>query len=120
MDDLTYYTVEFLQKPYVKKRGIVDSLLDEFVTRIKNVSKTFKPHPSMYGSQNGDRVRFVHFFTNLTYYDVNLIANSFAREKTFDYTVKAFVKPKQPVLGKGGVIDNFFMKKKTLKEIFSY
>lgn len=112
--DLSFYTVEFVQKPYVKKRGIVNSLLDEFVARMKRSSNIFKPHPHMYGSQNGDRVRFVHFFSDASYYDVNLIANSFARDKTFDYTVKQARKPVPAAFEKGGLLT----RKVSLKEIF--
>lgn len=121
MSDLSLYTVEFLQKPYVK-RPIVDSLLHEYVGRIRRASELegqFKPHQEMFGSQNGNRNRFVHFYSTLPYYDITLISKSFAKEKTFDFLVKQFRQPAKPVLGKGGMIDTFLKKQVSFKELFS-
>lgn len=122
MTDLNKYTVEFVQK-YAKqkeskaKRPISDRVLNEFVDRIKKRGKTFVPHKFMLGEEDYGRKRFVHFFSDLTYYDVFTTAKKFSEDKTLGFTVMQFKKREESRFGKGGILE-YFKEKRTLKEMF--
>lgn len=99
------YTVEFVQKPYVK-RPIADSLLEELLVILNERSKTFALHKDVFGSQNGGYVRFVHFFSDLNFGYVHEIVKKYAEEKRFDFVIRQLAKPQdKKMYKKGGIMD---------------
>lgn len=107
------YSVEF--SPKWAKRPITNRMLDEYVEKVKNykTGMGFTPHPHMYGSQGN--VRFVHFFSDLTPFDIQNVSRTFAVEKRANFSVKGKRRPSENAFNKGGIV-NFLMQKVEMKE----
>lgn len=94
MQDRVYYIVEFVQKPYVK-RPIADSLLKEYIQRLMVIDGNLVLHKDVFGTGNGGRIRYVHFFSSKPLYDIRVVTQAFAKAKHFDQVIKMYRKPVQ-------------------------
>lgn len=103
------YEVEFTQK-FGKKWAISQSLLDDYVARMRALSKNFVPHTNLYGTTNNGMVRFVHFYSDVPFGYVHSATKDYAGEKRFGFTVKMKERkePPAPSLAKGGIIDSIW------------
>lgn len=123
--DIYKYTVEFTQRDYIKYksgkvRPITDELLREFLRTIESRSKEFKAHPDVFGMADGGRIRYVHFYSNLTYGYVNDIATKFAEAHRYKHMVRGWgmSDPKKNIMEEGGLV-GWLNQKVTLKSIFT-
>lgn len=107
------YTVEL--SPKWAKRPITDRMLQEYVEKVKNYKSGmgFVLHKDPFGNQGN--VRYVHFFSDLTPYDIQNVTRTFATEKRANFSVRGQRKPMKTVFNKGGVVD-FLMQKVEMKE----
>lgn len=107
------YTVEL--SPKWAKRPITNRMLEEYVDKVKNykAGKRFILHKDAFGNQGN--VRFVHFFSDLTPYDVQNLTRTFATEKRANFSVRGSRKPTETIFNKGGIV-NFLMQKVEIKE----
>lgn len=107
------YTVEL--SPKWVKRPITNRMLEEYVEKVKNYKsgKRFIPHKDVFGTQGN--VRYVHFFSDLTPYDIQNLTRTFAAEKRANFSVRGARKPAQTMFNRGGIV-NFLIQKVELKD----